>query len=74
MWYYTQAERNEQMLNGDVKLSAFIWLIREEANLRTALAWAHTNNPELAGQLAGWMHPDFHQYGVHVFGRQEHLP
>ena len=66
-WYYSQVEKNEQMLTNQGTLSAFIWLIREAANLREILSWAQVNAPEQAGQLSRWMHSDFHQTGLHVF-------
>lgn len=68
-WYYAQAEQNERMLNGTDTLKAFIWLIREAANLQEALAWAQGNAPQQATQLVRWMHPEFHQMGVHVFNQ-----
>jgi predicted ATPase/DNA-binding SARP family transcriptional activator len=69
-WYYSQVEKNEQMLNSRDTLNAFIWLIREAANLREALTWAQVNAPAQAGQLAIWMHSDFHQTGLHVLVQQ----
>lgn len=70
-WYYSQAGQNERMLTGDGTLGAFIWLIREAANLREALAWAQESAPEQAGELAQWMHSDYHQSGVHIFTQQQ---
>ena len=64
-WYYTQAEHNERMLSGADTLKAFVWLIREAANLREALAWAQVNAPAQAAQMVTWMHAEFHQTGVH---------
>ena len=72
-WYYSQVEKNEQMLTSRGTLNAFIWLIREAANLREALTWAQVNAPEQAGQFARWMHSDFHQTGLHVFVQQNKL-
>jgi predicted ATPase/DNA-binding SARP family transcriptional activator len=72
-WYYSQAEQNERMLTSDGVLKAFIWLIREAANLGEALNWAQSNAPEQAGQLARWMHSDFHQTGVHIFVQQQQM-
>ena len=71
-WYFTQAEQNERLLQKKGTLNAFIWLIREAANLRAALSWAQANSSQKAAQLSRWMHTDFHQSGVHVFVRQEH--
>jgi predicted ATPase len=70
-WYYTQAEQNERMLHGAHALKAFIWLVREAANLRESLAWGHAHEPEQADRLAGWMHAEFHQMGVHVLEREK---
>jgi predicted ATPase/DNA-binding SARP family transcriptional activator len=69
-WYFAQVEKNEQMLNSQGALNAFIWLIREAANLRETMTWAQANAPEQIGQLARWMHSDFHQTGLHVFVQQ----
>jgi DNA-binding SARP family transcriptional activator/predicted ATPase len=68
-WYAAQAELNERRLNGAGTLTSFIWLIRESANLQAALAWAQANAPGQAGQVARWMHADFHQSGVHLISR-----
>jgi hypothetical protein len=73
-WYFGQAEQNELMLNSSEKLKAFVWLIREAANLSEALNWAEINVPEKAYRLAGWMHSDFHGTGVHIFLKQQQLP
>jgi len=64
-WYRARAEENERLFSSTGALNAFIWLIREAANLREALAWAETYSPEQAGQLARCTYLDLHQWGVH---------
>jgi DNA-binding SARP family transcriptional activator/predicted ATPase len=64
-WYRVRAEENDQLLKSKDALSAFVWLIREAANLREALAWAQAYAPDQASQLARCMHSDFHQWGLH---------
>jgi predicted ATPase len=63
--FFQQAEKNEQVFSGADPLHAFMWLIRESANLRQALSWAERSDPVSAKKLAGWMHRDFHQTGLH---------
>lgn len=70
-WYRARAEENERLFNSPDALKAFIWLIREAANLREALAWAGVNAPEQASQLARCMHLDLHQWGVHLLAQSQ---
>jgi DNA-binding SARP family transcriptional activator/predicted ATPase len=63
--FYKQAEKNEQIFSSADPLPAFMWVIRESANLREALNWADSRDPVRAKKLAGWMHPDLHRMGLH---------
>jgi predicted ATPase len=64
-FYYQQAEKNEQVFSSANPLPAFMWVIRESANLREALTWANLGDPLKAKNLSGWMHPDLHRMGLH---------
>lgn len=66
-YYYTLAQENDRQLNQEGRLDAFLWLIREAENLAEALAWAQASAPDQAAALAGCIHTDFHQAGVHLF-------
>ena len=77
-YFLERAETNERLLQlgpslfADYadKFAAMFWLIREQANLQAALAWATQGEPPRdpagAERLRQAMHQNWHRYGVHL--------
>jgi DNA-binding SARP family transcriptional activator/predicted ATPase len=66
-YYYQLAQQHQNQLRQSNDLSAFLWFALEAANLNEALAWAAEAEaePERSAQLSVWMHPHWHQTGLH---------
>jgi hypothetical protein len=56
-------------LHSPLALKAFMWFVKEQPNLQTALEWARSGEPprDLVGakRLSEIIHQDWHGHGTH---------
>ncbi len=68
-YYLAEAQNMNTNLHSPVALKAFMWFVKEQPNLQTALEWARSGEPPRdpagAERLSEIIHRDWHGHGTH---------